>query len=65
MHGGKRAGAGRPRKYKSGTRRLSMTIPAALLPLVREIARSEGLSLSELVSQVLGRELDRREEIES
>ena len=62
MHGGKRAGAGRPKKYRSGTRRLSMSVPAALLPLIREIARSEGLSLSELVSQVLGRELDRRGE---
>jgi len=60
MHGGKRAGAGRPRKYESGTGRLSITIPAELLPLVREIAKSEGLSLSELVSQVLVQELERR-----
>jgi len=52
MHGGKRAGAGRPRKYDSSTR-VTVVLPSPLLAKADEFAAKNGLSRSEAMAKAI------------
>tara|TARA_R110000787_G_scaffold89337_6_gene189217 strand:- start:1199 stop:1396 length:198 start_codon:yes stop_codon:yes gene_type:complete len=48
-----RKGAGRPNKYSGGTNRLSLTLPKELDDHLRNMAETNSVSVSELVTIIL------------
>lgn len=55
-HGGKRAGAGRPPKYGSHTKRVLLTLPE---PLIRAMDRAVNAGVSDSRSELVVRTLER------
>lgn len=56
QHGGKREGAGRPRKYRDSTR-VTVFLPAALVAKIDRQAKKRGISRSEAIATVLAEQM--------